>query len=464
VARRIWATGLLVVALALAAAIRISGPGSADLDPVRMSAGAVTIVEGDTGTRLVHLPVTLSAPSHRSLRVHYVVGPYQALGGAAVSASDMEPTSGTLRFDVAPTTGLTPSQSSIAVAVRSDTIAEPTESYSITLSDLVVDGESGSALIATPVAIGTIFDDDVSSAIRVSVGSVTIPEGGPGVTHTAEVPLTLSAPVPTAVSVPYAVRGITAVRAADYGGPAFGTVTFPPGAVDRTIDVPILGDDRAESDETLVIGLLAPTGATMGNSLGVVLLRDPTYFGVSPGPRVTVTGDSITDLTASALRNELAPTYSSSILAVPGATMAMMTPYLRDQLRSVPDATVINLGTNDALTHNRHWARDLAAIRAIVAPLPCVELVTVNDTSADRLASFFGGRRETVGAQINAALRAMAATDANVHLIDWKAAADADAAPGGPNVLTADAIHPTPIGQGWLAAHIHAAIDRDCRR
>ncbi len=460
--RRIRATGLLVVALALAVAIRIADPGSAELEPVRVSAGAVTIVEGDTGMRLVHVPVTLSAPSHRPLRVHYVVAPYQPLGGAAVSTSDIEPATGTLRFDVDPDTGRTASQADIPIRVTSDIVAEPTESYSVTLSDLDVDGFAGDAVIATPVAVGTIFDDDASSARRVSAGTVTIPEGGEGVTHVAEVPVTLSAPAPTAVSVPFAVKGITAVRGVDYDGPTTGTVTFPAGVVDRTIDVPIFGDGRAESDETLVVGLLPAQGAALGNALGVVLVRDPTSFGATPGPHVTVTGDSITDLTAPALRNELASTYSSSILAVPGATMAMMTPMLRDQLHDVPDAAVINLGTNDALSDNHHWARDLAEIRAAVAPLPCVEFVTLNDTAADRFDSFFVRRRSTIAARINVALRRLAATSANVHLVDWKAAVDADAAPDGADVLTSDGIHPSPIGQAWLAAHIHAAIDRDC--
>jgi lysophospholipase L1-like esterase len=68
-----------------------------------------------------------------------------------------------------------------------------------------------------------------------------------------------------------------------------------------------------------------------------------------------------------------------------------------------------------------------------------------------------------VGARINAALREAAAKSPYVHLVDWKAAVDADTTPGGPNVLTSDGIHPTPLGQAWLAHHIRDAVDRDCR-
>jgi lysophospholipase L1-like esterase len=193
-----------------------------------------------------------------------------------------------------------------------------------------------------------------------------------------------------------------------------------------------------------------------------VLVRDPTSFGRTPGPHVTISGDSITELSEGALRTELAPTYSSSILAVPGATMAMMTPYLRDQLESAPDAAVVNLGTNDVLTVNRDWARSLATIRAAVASQRCVVFVTVNDRVADRLAELFVHRPVAIGTQINIVLHAMAATSPNVHLVDWKTAVDADAAPGGADVLTVDGIHPSPMGQAWLAQHIHAALERNC--
>ena len=459
---RVWASTALVVAIVLVAAVRIAAPGSAAPEPVRVSTGAVTIVEGDAGTRVARIPVTLSAPSRTSLRVHYAVAPYQPLGGAAVDADDMDAPSGTLRFDVSPHTGVTPVQASIALHVASDTMPEPIESFSVTLSDLAAEGPAGAAVIGTPVAVGTVFDDDRSSTTRVSVGTVTMPEGGPGVTHVAHVPVTLSSPAPTPVSVHYAVKGITATHGVDFDGPSAGTVTFPPGVVDRSIDVPVLGDDRAEPDETIAVGLTDPSGAALGNPLGVVLVRDPTSFGRTPGPHVTITGDSITELTEGALRNELAPSYSSSILAVPGATMAVMTPYLRDQLGSAPDAAVVSLGTNDVLTANPGWARSLATIRAMVASQRCVVYVTVDDTvePARRVLRPPTGHDRR---QINAVLRAAAATSPNVHLVDWKTAVDADAAPGGAATFTVDGIHPSVIGQAWLAQHIHTALTRDCR-
>src|SRR5207244_12204344 len=112
-----------------------------------------------------------------------------------------------------------------------------------TLADRSGDGPPDTAVIATPVAVGSVFDDDGASGApagtRVSVGSVTLAEGAPGVTHTAAVPVTLSAPVATTVSVRYVVKGVTADRGLDFDGPASGTVTFPPGVVVRTVDVSI---------------------------------------------------------------------------------------------------------------------------------------------------------------------------------------------------------------------------------
>jgi len=460
---RIRVAAALVVACVIAGAVRIAEPGSAASQPVRLSAGAVTVVEGDTGDRTVRVPLTLSAPMHDSLQVHYSVGPYRSVGAETVTAADMQFASGTVRFDVSPTTGRTPVQVDLPVVLHANTVPEGPESYAVTLSHVTVDGPPDAVEITTPVAIGSVYDDDGAPGVRVSVGSVTLAEGGPGVTELAAVPVTLSAPVAAPVSVRYVVKGVTADPRVDFRAPTSGSVTFPPGVVVRSLDVPIVGDDRSEGDETVAIGLSDPAGAVLGTTLGVVLVRDPTPFGRAPGPRVTITGDSITDLAAAALRRELSARYSTSILAVPGATMTMMTPYLRDQLATGPDVAVIDLGTNDAMTDNPHWARDVAAIRATIAPVPCVELVTVNDTVADRMGSFFTRRSVTVGARINAALHEAAAMSPHVHLVDWKAAVDGDAAPGGPNVLTSDGIHPTPLGQAWLAHHIREAVDRDCR-
>jgi hypothetical protein len=85
---------------------------------------------------------------------------------------------------------------------------------------------------------------------------------------------------------------------------------------------------------------------------------------------------------------------------------------------------------------------------AVVAPVPCVELVTVYD----------GHRRPVdanIGTEINARI-ARAATG-TVHLVDWNAAVHRD-----PGLVVADGIHPDLTGQQWLAHALRAAIDADC--
>ncbi len=90
--------------------------------------------------------------------------------------------------------------------------------------------------------------------------------------------------------------------------------------------------------------------------------------------------------------------------------------------------------------------------------VPCVELVTINDTTSDYFGALNSGRPDTVGTDINQAIVAAVATYPTMHVIDWKAAVDADP------TLLADGIHPSTTGKQWLALHYRSAVDQDCRR
>ena len=431
--------------------------------PIAMSAGSASIVEGDAGTRTVKLAVNLSTASNSNIQVAYTVAAYTPPGGTpAVPSVDFAAKSGTLKFNVSASTGVTPVQQTVSVTIYSDTIAEPTKTFALTLSGLVLAGSPGSTTILNPVGIGTIIDDDPSAVQHADVGDQTIFEGEIGKVHSAQVAVTLSSPATAAASVHYSVAGVTAARNVDFKGPTSGTLNYAIGTIEKTITISIIGDELAEGDETITVTLSAPVGVVLGRAVGTVLIRDTTYRGLASGPKVTVTGDSITYISGPAIQTELASNYQSWITGVPGATMAGMTPDLQVQVASNPHAVVINLGTNDVGADNPNWQADLNTILAATATTACVEFVTLNDTIANYFASLNLGHTVTLGTTINAALHDAANTRANTHLVDWKTAVDADIAPGGPHVLLSDGIHPTAIGQQWLATHIHAALDTDC--
>jgi hypothetical protein len=81
------------------------------------------------------------------------------------------------------------------------------------------------------------------------------------------------------VSVRYATADGTAAAPGDYRATA-GTLVFAPGETRKTIDVRVRGDLRPEADETFVVRLSHPTGATVaeGRATGTILDDDPHYL------------------------------------------------------------------------------------------------------------------------------------------------------------------------------------------
>lgn len=101
-----------------------------------------TIVEGNSGTSSLNFTVTLSNSVNASVN-------YATSNGTATAGSDYTATSGTLNFT---STGV--ATQTISVPILGDTITEPNEAFTITLSSPV------GAIIETASATGTIFDDD----------------------------------------------------------------------------------------------------------------------------------------------------------------------------------------------------------------------------------------------------------------------------------------------------------------
>ena len=98
---------------------------------VRGWIGAASIVEGNVGARLLRFTVGLSAPAPTAVHVHY------AASAGTATAPDFKASSGT-----------------VTIKVKPDPDVEPTETFSVVLSDAV------GATIDRPTAIGSILNDD----------------------------------------------------------------------------------------------------------------------------------------------------------------------------------------------------------------------------------------------------------------------------------------------------------------
>jgi VCBS repeat-containing protein len=106
-----------------------------------------SIVEGDDGTSILTFTVTRSgAPADFTID-------YTTSGGTATAGGDYVATTGTLTF-----TAGGPASQTISVTINGDTTPEPTETFNVTLGNLV---SSGGVTLQTATATGTIENDDV---------------------------------------------------------------------------------------------------------------------------------------------------------------------------------------------------------------------------------------------------------------------------------------------------------------
>ena len=175
---------------------------------------------------------------------------------------------------------------------------------------------------------------------------------------------------------------------------------------------------------------------------------------VQQGPTVAIVGDSITRVAGHQLRSELRY-YGLNIHAQDQQRIDEMIPQLRGQLGQRPDAVVINLGTNDAIQAHKHpdWHTGFTTVWRLVSGRKCVVYATIN-TFVDQL---YG--HDTVAAQINSAIRTLAAHHKNVRVVDWNAAVHANRKLLANGKYAGDMIHPlVPRAWDWFGKHYKAAL------
>ena len=173
---------------------------------------------------------------------------YETSNGTAESGAgkDYTAASGTLTFS--PGGAL---MQTFTVATTEDTLDEPDEEFTVTLTGVTV---PAGVTVQTTAATGTIRDDDELSA-AVSRAAASVAEG-----QWAEFPVTVSGGTSTAdVVVFYAVGG-TATSGTDYTAPS-GKLTIATPATSGTISIETLDDGVLDRGETLQVSL---TGASTG--------------------------------------------------------------------------------------------------------------------------------------------------------------------------------------------------------
>jgi hypothetical protein len=177
----------------------------------------------------------------------------------------------------------------ITVTPINDTDAELNETVALALSS-----GSGYTLGTPSSQSGTILDNDLPT---VSIAGASVTEGNSG-TKTVVLTVTLSGPKSTPITVAYATANGTAVAPTDYQSKT-GTLTFAAGITTQTISITIVGDRTKEPNETFLVTLSNPSGATLGTGSATVTILDDDSPLVASEPAAEL--DAATGLTAAQL-------------------------------------------------------------------------------------------------------------------------------------------------------------------
>jgi hypothetical protein len=240
------------------------------LDVGVLSINNVSIVEGDSGTSNATFTVSLTDPFAGNVTVNYAT-----VDGTAYAGYDFIATSGSLTFAPGQTT------KTVNVAVIGDVYNEINETFNLQLSN------PSNATLTNSYGTATIIDNDTLPSL--SINNISVVEGNSG-TRNASLSVKLSSASGQPVTVNYTTANGTAIAGSDYTS-ASGILTFAPGNTSLTIDVPILGDTTAESNETFVVNLTNANGAILATNQGTVTILDDD---TSPNPTLTGTsGDDV---------------------------------------------------------------------------------------------------------------------------------------------------------------------------
>ena len=221
-----------------------------------VSEASATKNETDSGSTSFTFTVTRSGSTAGASAVTWAVA---GSGASPANADDFAGgvlPSGTLSFAAGEST------KTITVGVRGDTIIEPDEGFTVSLSS-----PTGATLGSPFQATGTIRNDDFPT-VTITAVNADKPEG----TGSGPTPFTFTVTRPSAAtgaaSFAWAVTGsgVDAADAADFAGGVLpsGILAFAAAETSKTIAVNVSADGIIEVDEGFTVSLSSPTGAALG--------------------------------------------------------------------------------------------------------------------------------------------------------------------------------------------------------
>ncbi len=172
---------------------------------------------------------------------------------ANAAGIDFTLTPGVLTFPIGVTT------QNIPLTIINDTTPEPDEPVIIVLRNA-----NGARLGTISQFTYVIVDDDAPPALPF-VAFAAASSSAPEANTTVQIPVALSVPATTTITVDYAITAGTATAGADFIT-ATGTLTFNPGDTVQNVPLTLLDEPAIEPSETVVLTLSNPVGALAGTN------------------------------------------------------------------------------------------------------------------------------------------------------------------------------------------------------
>ncbi len=291
--------------------------------------------------------------------------------GTATAPADYTAVTQTVSFAAGDTANKT-----VTIPIVDDALVEGNETVTVGLS-----APTGGATLGTPsTAVLTITDNDVPppGTLQLSAATYSVAESG----GTATITVTRTGGSAGAVGVTLTTSNGTATAPADYTA-VTQTVSFAAGdTANKTVTIPIVDDALVEGNETVTVGLSAPTGgATLGTQSTAVLtitdndvpppgtlqLSAATYSVAESGGTATITvtrtggsagavGVTLTTSngTATAPADYTAVTQTVSFAAGDTANKTVTIPIVDDALVEGNETVTVGLSAPTGGRHARH--------------------------------------------------------------------------------------------------------------
>lgn len=263
---------------------------------VEFTNSSVNGAEGNSGSTVITVPVRLSGVSSAPVTVSYQIDSIDA--GTATAGNDYAFTPGSLTFPA----GSAASQS-FTFSVTGDIGYEPNETIRISLVD-----PTGAVIGTNGTYTHTITNDDALPVVSFTSATSNATEGASAIAT-----VTLSTISNTNTVIPFTIGG-SATSISDYSLLQTSPITIPSGSTSATITIQTLTDSIYEGNETVVLTLGTPTGATLGapathtltiqdvNTQPTITINDATVVegssGTIPAPfTITLSGTSASTVT-----------------------------------------------------------------------------------------------------------------------------------------------------------------------